>query len=58
MDFWSVSLAQKPKSASQNVNRKFRVRKVRQRRTDFNVALSIKEDIVRFDIAMDDALAV
>ena len=58
-DFWSVSLAQNPKSA--NKGRAWlnsRVHGKKSRRTDLNSALCVKENIVRLDISMDDTLAV
>jgi hypothetical protein len=58
-DFWSVSLAQNPKSAIEGrdgLNPKFHGKRVR--RTDLDTTLSIKENIIRLDISMNDALAV
>lgn len=63
LDLASVSLAQKPKSAG-----KKRVEHVRKRkdgvqgdlnvRTNFNVPIPVEKNIVAFDIAVDDVLAV
>ena len=54
-DCWSVSLAQNPKSANEGrqVNPWFYGEKSRRTWT-----LSVKENIIRLDISMDDALAV
>ena len=56
--FWSVSLAQKPKSARKIalVLQKKWVK--RKGLTDLDVAAGVKEDIVRLDIAVDDVLRV
>lgn len=59
-DFWSVSLAQNPKSANEGrneLNTGFMVKST-LRRTNLDPALSVKENIIRLDISMDDALAM
>ena len=57
-DFWSVSLAQDLKSANEGRGRLTLVSWETSRRTNLDSALSVKENIIRLDISMDDALAV
>jgi len=38
--------------------RGFRENMILSKRTDFDTALSVKENIIRLDISMDNALAV
>lgn len=56
LDFDSVSLAQKPKSAVGIVSNG----KVRgeNERTDFDISYTIQQDIVTLDISMDNVLTM
>lgn len=58
-DFWSVSLAQKPKSAKNLVSKNgLKERDRNNELTNFHIAAGIKENVVALNVAMDDILAV
>ena len=57
-DFWSASLAQNLKSANEGRGRLTLVSWEKSRHTNLDSTLSDKENIIRLDISMDDALAV
>ena len=58
LDFWSVSLAQKPKSAVVKRVRTIELWFGKGERTDFDSALSVEEDVIGLDVTMDDTLTV
>lgn len=57
LDFWSVNLAQKPKSAV-DLLVQGGCEYGKSELTDFDFALGVEEDVVGFDITMDDGLTV
>ena len=57
LDFWSVSLAQKPKSAGARLAT-FDEYVARWALTDLDVPTSIKQHVVALNITVDDVLAM
>ena len=56
--FVLVSLAQKPKSATNLISLCERFLQLRKLRTDLNTTMTIQKNIVTFDVTMDDILSV